>query len=239
MNCCVDNQTMGVQRAGAYSRFITMPVERLYPVGKLEPKLAALVEPFAIGYHGVQQAMIQPDDRVLVVGAGTIGIFTMLAAKQKGARVYITDVAEEKLRIAQKMGADGVLLNDSPEHFAEQAAQITQGDGFDGALEAVGMPETLQLCLDHAAHGGHVVVIGISKRHLDLDSNIIQKKELMIRGSRNAQKQDFLDLIAWVTENQQAVAPMITDLYPFTQAADAFREFAAGAATKLKVMLQF
>lgn len=239
VNCCVDNQTMGVQRAGAYSRFITMPVERLYPVGKLEPRLAALVEPFAIGYHGVQQAMIRPDDRVLVVGAGTIGIFTMLAAKQKGARVYITDVAEEKLRIAQKMGADGVLLNDSPEHFAEQAAQVTQGDGFDDALEAVGMPETLQLCLDHAAHGGHVVVIGISKRHLDLDSNIIQKKELMIRGSRNAQKQDFLDLIAWVTENQQAVAPMITDLYPFAQAADAFREFAAGAATKLKVMLQF
>ena len=72
------------------------------------------------------------------------------------------------------------------------------------------------------------MVIGISKRHLDPDSNIIQKKELMIRGSRNAIKAGFPDLIAWVTENQQAVAPMITDLYPFTQAADAFREFAAG-----------
>ena len=112
--------------------------------GKLEPKLAALVEPFAIGYHGVQQAMIQPDDRVLVVGAGTIGIFTMLAAKQKGAVAYITDVAEEKAADRAKNGRRWRSPERLAGAFAEQAAQITQGDGFDGALEAVGMPETLQ-----------------------------------------------------------------------------------------------
>ncbi|MDO4269511.1 MAG: zinc-binding alcohol dehydrogenase family protein [Eubacteriales bacterium] len=239
VNCCVNNQTMGVQREGAYSRFITMPVERLYPVDGLDPKLAALVEPFAIGYHGVQQAMLSEGDRVLVVGAGTIGIFTMLAAKQKGARVYITDVAPQKLEFAEKMGADGVLLNDSPAHFAEQAQSITQGDGFDAALEAVGTPETLQLCLDSAAHGGHVVLIGISKRHLDLDSNIIQKKELMLRGSRNAGRQDFLDLIAWMKEHGAEAERMITDLYPFEQAAAAFQAFSENAASKLKVMLAF
>lgn len=239
VNCCVQNQTMGVQREGAYSRFITMPVERLYPVGNLDPKLAALVEPFAIGYHGAQQALIAPNDRVLVVGAGTIGIFTMLAAQQKGAKVYITDIAKDKLEIARRLGADGVILNDSAEHFAKQALEVTGGDGFDAALEAVGTPETLQLCLDNAAHGGHVVLIGISKRHLDLDSNIIQKKELMIRGSRNARKQDFLDLIIWIQAHAELVRPMITSLYPFARADEAFRAFSENAASELKVMLQF
>ena len=69
--------------------------------------------------HGVQQAEIQPDERVLVVGAGTIGVLAAAAAKARGARVWISDVAKDKLTYAFKnFCLDGMILNDTPEHFA-------------------------------------------------------------------------------------------------------------------------
>lgn len=239
VNCCVDNQTMGVQRQGAFSRYIVMPVERLYPVGTLDPKLAALTEPFCIGYHGMRQADIRASDRVLVVGAGTIGIFAMLSAKSAGAKVYITDVAADKLAMAQEMGADGIILNDTPEHFSQACAEITQGDGFDAAIEAVGLPSTFQMCIDCTAHGGRISLIGISKKHIDLDFNLIQRKELNIHGSRNALKADFLSLIDVIQSGRFPLDRMITNLYPFASAPRAFSEFDKNAGSMLKVMLQF
>lgn len=72
VNACMDNQTMGCQRDGAFCEYITMPLERIYDGKGLDPKLLAAIEPFCISYHGVQRAGIQKGDKVLVVGAGTI-----------------------------------------------------------------------------------------------------------------------------------------------------------------------
>ena len=78
---------------------------------------------------------------VLVLGAGTIGVLAAVAAKAKGARVYVADVAEKKLQFAMdSFGLEGTLLNDSPEHFREQVEAVTGGDGFDVTIEAVGLP---------------------------------------------------------------------------------------------------
>ena len=75
-----------------------MPVERIYDGKGLSPKSLALIEPFCISYHGVSRADIQKGDKVLVIGAGTIGVLAAVAAKAKGGEVYIADIAEEKLR---------------------------------------------------------------------------------------------------------------------------------------------
>ena len=80
------------------------------------PKLLAAIEPFCIGYHGVQRAGIKKGDKVLVVGAGTIGVLAGCAAKALGGEVYMCDVAEKKLRYAMDtFEFDGMILNDSPE----------------------------------------------------------------------------------------------------------------------------
>ena len=71
VNACTDNQTMGVQRQGAFSQYITMPVERIYDGKGLSPKTLALIEPFCISYHGVSRGQVKAGDKVLVVGAGT------------------------------------------------------------------------------------------------------------------------------------------------------------------------
>ena len=240
VNCCENNQTMGCQRDGAFSEYITMPVERIYDGMGLPPKTLALIEPFCISYHGVQQADVQPGERVLVMGAGTIGVLAAVAAKSKGAKVWISDVAAGKMRFAaERYGLEGTILNDTPEHFAEQVQRITGGCGFDVTLEAVGLPVTFQRCIDAAAYCGRVVLIGIGKTNLDFNFTVIQKKELCIRGSRNALKGDFEELIRLVKDGGIDLDGIVTDVYLFSQAPKAFEEFSRNAGEKLKVLLKF
>jgi len=239
VNCCTTNQTMGVQREGAFSYYTTMPIERLYPVGKLDAKTAALVEPFCISYHGAKRANIKSGEKVLVIGAGTIGVLAMASAKIAGAKVYISDVAQGKLDLAMSLGADGVILNDGEENFLKQVDEITDGNGFDVTIEAVGFPSTFQNCIDAVAFGGRVVVIGVGKKNLDFNFTLIQKKELTILGSRNAVKKDFEEVIDIIKENKFDVTKVVTNVYSFEEAIKAFEDFDKNTGSMLKVLLKF
>lgn len=239
LNCCTDNQTMGVQREGAFSEYFTMPIERLYPGQGLSAKTLALIEPFCISYHGVGQVNIQKGDRAIIVGAGTIGILAALAAKLRGAKVYMTDISEQKLAIAREFGIDGTFVNDSPTAFEKGVNESTGGDGFDAAIEAVGLPSTFQNCIDAAAFGGQVVLIGVGKKNLDFNFTLLQKKELHVSGSRNALKKDFIELINLVKGEHIPLDKIVTNTYSFEDAPKAFADFDKNAASMLKVVLEF
>lgn len=179
VNACMDNQTMGCQRDGAFQEYITMPEERVYDGKGLDPMLLAAIEPFCISYHGVSRAEVKQGDKVLVIGAGTIGVLAAVAAKAKGAVVYISDVSMGKLDMAREFGVDGIILNDSPESFDKAVKEITDGNGFDIAIEAVGLPSTFQNCIDAACFGGKVVVIGVGKKTWISILHCSRKKNLM------------------------------------------------------------
>jgi len=239
VNACMSNQTMGVQRDGGFSEYMAMPVSRLIDGKGLDPKTLALIEPFCIGYHGIQRASVHEGDRVLVVGAGTIGILAAIAAKTRGAQVWICDIAPRKLEFAGDFGLDGTILNSSPEAFAQAWQELTDGNGFDVTVECVGLPSTLQNCLDAVCFGGRVSIIGIGKKNIDLNFSIIQKKELNIFGSRNALTRDFEELIDLVKTRKLPLDHVVTNEYPFAQAAKAFEDFHQHADSMLKVMLRF
>lgn len=239
VNACMDNQTMGCQRDGAFCEYITMPVERIYDGKGLDPKVLAAIEPFCISYHGVSRAGVKAGDKVLVVGAGTIGVLAAIAAKAAGAEVYMSDVAQGKLDMAMEFGIDGVILNSSPEAFDAKVSEITNGNGFDVTIEAVGLPSTFQNCIDAACFGGRMVLIGVGKKNLDFNFTLIQKKELNVYGSRNALKKDFLELIDLVKAGKAPLEKIITNTYQFADAAKAFEDFANNPGDMLKVSIDF
>ena len=239
VNACMDNQTMGCQRDGAFCEYITMPVERIYDGKGLDPKVLAAIEPFCISYHGVSRAGVKAGDKVLVVGAGTIGVLAAIAAKAAGAEVYMSDVAQGKLDMAMEFGIDGVILNSSPEAFDAKVSEITNGNGFDVTIEAVGLPSTFQNCIDAACFGGRMVLIGVGKKNLDFNFTLIQKKELNVYGSRNALKKDFLELIDLVKAGKAPLEKIITNTYRFADAAKAFEDFANNPGDMLKVSIDF
>ena len=238
VNCCTSNETMGAQRDGAFSEYITMPIERIYDGKGLSAKTLALIEPFCISYHGISRANIQPNDKVLVIGAGTIGVLAAVAAKAKGAKVYISDVAENKMNYAiETFGLDGGILNDSPENFIKRVEEITNGNYFDVTIEAVGLPSTFQACIDAAAFGARMVQIGVGKRTHDF--TLLQKKELNVYGSRNALKKDFLELIDLVKSEKVDLEKIVTNTYNLDEADKAFQDFSKNAASMLKVVIKF
>lgn len=240
VNCCTSNETMGAQRDGAFSEYITMPIERIYDGKGLSAKTLALIEPFCISYHGISRTNIQPNDKVLVIGAGTIGVLAAVAAKAKGAKVYISDVAENKMNYAiETFGLDGGILNDSPENFIKRVEEITNGNYFDVTIEAVGLPSTFQACIDAAAFGARMVQIGVGKRTHEFDFTLLQKKELNVYGSRNALKKDFLELIDLVKSGKVDLEKIVTNTYNLDEADKAFQDFSKNAASMLKVVIKF
>lgn len=240
VNCCTSNETMGAQRDGAFSEYITMPIERIYDGKGLSAKTLALIEPFCISYHGISRANIQPNDKVLVIGAGTIGVLAAVAAKAKGAKVYISDVAENKMNYAiETFGLDGGILNDSPENFIKRVEEITNGNYFDVTIEAVGLPSTFQACIDAAAFGARMVQIGVGKRTHEFDFTLLQKKELNVYGSRNALNKDFLELIDLVKSGKVDLEKIVTNTYNLDEADKAFQDFSKNAASMLKVVIKF
>nr|WP_319487187.1 zinc-binding alcohol dehydrogenase family protein [uncultured Caproiciproducens sp.] len=240
VNCCETNQTMGVQRDGAFAEYFTMPVERLYNGKGIPPEQLALIEPFCVGYHGIKRAGIHKDDKVLILGAGTIGVFAAMSARLMGGQVYICDIAPEKLQYAEShFNITGTVSNDYPVHFMDQVKAITHADGFDVVIEAVGLASTFQNCIDACAYGGKMVQIGIGKQNADFSFTSIQKKELNIAGSRNSVKEDFLHLIDFVSEGRISIKKVITHTYDFLQAGKAFSNFDTDTGSILKVMLKF
>lgn len=235
VNCCSDNQTMGVQREGGFVEYLTMPVSRVIPGGALSADKLVLIEPFAIGWHGIGKASIQPGDRVLVIGAGTIGIFAAMSARLKGGTVTLCDISSEKLERAKLFGFRDFIHNTDKDSFTRQIGS----DGFDVTVEAVGLPSTFQDCLDAAAYGGRVIVIGVGKKNLDFNFTLIQKKELQIFGSRNAVTADFTQLIELCNQGKIDLDGIVTDVFPYEQADDAFKAFSEHRDSKLKVLLKF
>lgn len=239
VNACMDNRTMGCQRDGAFCEYITMPVDRIYDGKGLPPRILAAIEPFCVSYHGVGRAGVKKGDKVLVIGAGTIGVLAAAAVRKLCGEVYISDVRPRKLEYVQEtFGFTGAILNDSPENFTAAVAEITgtsrgnktaQVNGFDVCIEAVGLPSTFQNAVDAAAFGGKVALIGVGKKNLDFNFTLLQKKELNVFGSRNARKSDFIELIDLVKEGKADLEKVITNVYEADHAAQAFKDFNAGA----------
>lgn len=239
VNCCTSNETLGCQRDGAFREYFSMPVERIYDGKGIPARELAAIEPFCISYHAVKRGRVSAGDKVLVVGAGTIGHLAALAAKMLGAEVYVSDVSQAKLDMLKDAGLAGVILNTGDEDFQRKVEEATGGNGFDVCIEAVGLPSTFMNCIDAAAFRGRVVVVGVGKKSLDFFYTVIQKKELDIYGSRNAMKEDFLELIDCVKDGKVNLSSIISQVYDYREADKAFSDMAERGGELLKLMLKF
>ena len=237
VNCCTDNQTMGVQRDGAFCEYISMPIERIYEGKGLSAEELALIEPFSISQHAVSRCTIKETDNVLVIGAGPIGLFALLAAKAKCKNVVVADILDNRLELAKKYGATAVI-NTKTESLEAFTNEFTNGRGFDVCIEACGAPETFLGCIDSCAFAGNIVLIGNGKRETSFVHSIILKKELNIFGSRNALKEDFINNIDLVVSKECDVMKMVSRVYDMAEALDAFKALANNDGTLAKILIK-
>ena len=238
VNACRDNQTMGVQRDGGFQEYITMPVGRIIDGKGLSAKELALIEPFSISCHALSRAEVKAGDNLLIMGAGPIGLFALLRAKALGARVLIADMLKSRLALAKTFGAD-MAVNVKETELSEACSAFTGGNGFDVCVEACGAPETFLNCIDAAAHGANIILIGNGKRETTFVHSILLKKELNVFGSRNAFTRDFETLIDLVKSGKADVLKMVSGVYAMENAAVAFEALAHNDGSLAKLLIGF
>ncbi len=238
VNACHDNQTMGVQRDGSFQEYITMPVERIIDGKGLTAPELALIEPFSISAHALSRATVNAGDNLLIMGAGPIGLFALIKAKAMGARVAIADLLESRLNLAREYGAD-LIINNKTDDFAALCREFTNGGGFDVCVEACGAPVTFLSCIEQAAHGANIILIGNGKRETTFVHSVLLKKELNVFGSRNSFTKDFEELIDLVSSGKVDVKKMVSGVYDVDNAADAFNALANNDGSLAKLLIKF
>ncbi len=237
VNACTDNRTMGVQRDGSFCKYVAMPIERIIHGKGLSAKELALIEPFAISCHALSRCKINDGGNLLIMGAGPIGLFALIKAKAMGAKVMIADLLDNRLNLAKEYGADKTV-NIKNESLTEAAAEFTGGDMFDVTVEACGQPETFLNCIDCAATGANVILIGNGKRNTTFLHSILLKKELNVFGSRNAFTKDFEELIDLVLSGKADVLKMVSGVYAMEDAASAFKALANNDGSLAKLLIE-
>jgi 2-desacetyl-2-hydroxyethyl bacteriochlorophyllide A dehydrogenase len=234
-NACEFNQTLGVQRDGALTEFISMPAEKLYP-SNLSLKELCLVEPLTVGFHAVARGRVANTDVVAVLGCGGVGLGAIAGSHFAGARTVAVDVNDAKLDIARNAGADETV-NSGRENAREKLRELTNGLGPDVVIEAVGSPETFRMAVEEVAFTGRVVYIGYAKEPVSYETRLFVQKELDILGSRNALPDDFRRVIGMLEAGGFPVDETVSSIVSLEQAPDALREWSEHPSRFSKIMI--
>jgi 2-desacetyl-2-hydroxyethyl bacteriochlorophyllide A dehydrogenase len=238
VNTCRNNQTLGVQRDGALTEWITLPWQSLLPGEGLDRRELALVEPLAVGFHAVARGRVAEGEIVTVIGTGAVGLGAVAGAVRAGATVVAVDVDDAKLAMARRAGATHVV-NSRTGSLHDELQELTRGDGPDVIIEAAGLPETFVASVAEVAVAGRVVYIGYAKAPVSLDTTQIVRKELDVLGARNAMADDFRAVLALLRGKGFPVQDAVTRVVRLEDAADALRGWDANpsAVTRIHVDL--
>ncbi len=237
-NACQSNQTLGVQRDGALTEYLLVPWEKVIGDSTLSVRDFALVEPMSVGFHAVSRAAVTRRDTVMVLGCGMIGMGAIRGAALRGATVIAVDVDDTKLSLARQIGACQVI-NSCKEDLHERVCTLTAGRGADVVIEAVGRPETYLTAIAEVAFTGRVIYIGYAKEEIPFDTSCFVKKELDIRGSRNALPADFQAVIEDLKQGEFPADAFISAVYPAQEASFALEKWSAHPGETFRMLIRF
>jgi 2-desacetyl-2-hydroxyethyl bacteriochlorophyllide A dehydrogenase len=208
-NCCLHLQVLGVHIDGGMREFAHVPIRSLHSSSSLSYEQLALVEPLAIGAHAVARAQLHPEERVLVVGAGPIGLAVTQFALLAGVQVMVLDVSEQRLHFCQERWPQVVCLDGRGDPLA--TLQRRCGDDLPTAVfDATGNLGAMHASFAYAGHGGRLIFVGLAQGDITFHDPEFHRRELTLLSSRNATSVDFQHVIAVLESGQIDLAPWIT-----------------------------
>jgi threonine dehydrogenase-like Zn-dependent dehydrogenase len=234
-NACVDNRTMGVRRDGAMTEYLAVPWQDVYPSQNLSFKELALVEPLTVGFHAAERGRVTSKDKVAVFGCGIVGLGVVKGAAARGAEVIAVDIDDRKLDIAKKAGARHTI-NSARSDLHESLAKLTDSNGPDVAVEAVGLPQTFLAAVQEVAFTGRVVYIGYAKAPVEYETKLFVQKELDVLGSRNCLG-DFPRVIEVLEAGDFPVDDVVSRIVSLGQTPQALEQWKQDPAAVTKIMV--
>lgn len=189
LHVCRRLNLLGIHQDGAFAEYLLAPSQKVIIVpDDLPDRVAVLAEPFAVGVHVCRRAALEPGVRVLVVGAGPIGLIVAMVAQSIGAQVTLSEISPKRLQQAADFGFTTIDAKEDP---SQQATQITDGDGFDAVFEVSGSEPGLRLAIEAARVRATIVQVGFFSKPPQADLFKLALKELSLVGSRVYTHEDF------------------------------------------------
>jgi 2-desacetyl-2-hydroxyethyl bacteriochlorophyllide A dehydrogenase len=207
-NCCEKLQVLGVHCDGGMVEWLVVPATKLHP-SKLPLEHLALVEMLCIGAHAVSRAQLTPDEQVVVVGAGPIGLGTAQFAKLSGAKVAVMEISPLRRAFCQQHLGISTLIDPGEDAVAALRA------AFDGGLPAVvfdatGNANSMAASFGYVANSGKLIYVGLVQSEITFFDPEFHRRELTLFASRNATSRDFKNVIAALEDGSINIAPWIT-----------------------------
>jgi 2-desacetyl-2-hydroxyethyl bacteriochlorophyllide A dehydrogenase len=237
-NCCVDLKVCGVHIDGGMADYFMIPSRLLVAADGLDFTEMALVEPMAIGAHGIRRASVNPGEFVLVAGAGPIGLGAIEFARIQGAELIVLDTNQSRLEFCKvKLGIKHVF-HPADARLTEKLEEITNGDMPTVVVDASGNRQAILQGLNYLAHGGRYILIGLQKGDLVFSHPEFHKKEATLMSSRNATRQDFEFVIQSMKNKMIRPLEFVTNRVAFKDVAAGFPEWLNPSNGIIKVVVE-
>jgi 2-desacetyl-2-hydroxyethyl bacteriochlorophyllide A dehydrogenase len=211
-NCCEKMNLIGVHSDGGMCETIVVPVHHLYPSSKASLDHLALVEPLGIGAHAVERAAPEPDDKVLIIGVGPIGLAVHQFVHLAGLKPTVLDVSQKRLNFCQA-------------HLPVQQAATELNDNlrFTVVFDVTGNRHSMQAAFSRVAHGGKLIFVGHIADDICFSDPELHKREMTVLASRNTTPNQFARIINLIETNQINIDPWITDRITLTDLPEVFQ----------------
>ena len=236
-NCCSSIQVCGVHCDGGMVEYLMVPSQSLLHGDGLSLDELALVEPLAIGAHGVRRAQIADGENVLVIGAGPIGLGTMEMAKIAGANVIAMDINEQRLQFCKEKLGVSFAVNAMNKDIVQQLAEITNGDMPTVVIDATGNLKAINTGFQYVSHGGKYILIGLQKGEICFSHPEFHKREATLMSSRNATKEDFQKVMSAMKNKIIDPSNYITHRTVFTDVKQEFPQWLDPSNGVIKAMV--
>ncbi len=225
-NCCAELMCLGVHIDGGMRPEIVVPARKLHRSRRLSYDQLALVETLGIGAHAVERADITPNDFVLVIGAGPIGLSVSQFVQVRGARLAVMDVKESRLDFCRQQFKGAHTLVAGPD-AVDQIRGIGGGDLPTVVIDATGSAASMAGTFDLPAQGGRIVFVGLFQGDVSFNDPNFHRRELTILASRNALPNNFVEIIALIEAGRINITPWITHRFALADTPQRFPEIAA------------
>lgn len=237
-NCCVSIEVLGVHADGGMCEVLAVPERAVIDATGLTVDQAAMVEFLSVGAHAVARASLSRGDRVLIVGAGPIGVAAGLFARLAGAHVVLADTRQTRLTYAQqKLGFEAIEVV-RPD-IGQALADRTGGDFFDCVFDATGNIFAMRKGLDYVAHGGTYVLISVVKEDISFADPEFHKRETTLIASRNALSADFDNVVQAIKRGDILTAALQTHAFAAEDMPQQLPRLIEDADTVLKAIAHF
>ena len=232
---CDNMKIIGVHVPGAFCDYISVPMDCLYRLkDEISYEMGAFLEPMGVAVHGVTEGHVAGQN-VLIYGCGPIGLMAVGVAKPLGAKsVMAADIVEDKLKLAEKMGAD-YTFNSTQVDVQQAVLDATDGVGADVVIDYTGNAQAIHTGLSAMRKGGRFVMVGLPNKPIQLDlADEVIYKEASIQGVTGRRMYETWDICAdLLAKGQIDLQPVVGGTYPMREFAAAFQALYDGAPGKM------